>query len=116
MLMAKARYGKGRARYLEFLIDSGADYTLISKSNAYLLGLNYSEINKREVKVEVANLAFISTKKVSLKLTIEGEEINVPALIANQEVENLLGRKGVFDKYDITFKEREQRVIFKKAA
>jgi hypothetical protein len=51
MLTAKLQKGKNKARYFEFLIDSGADYTLISKSDAYLLGIEYEKIDTKELKL-----------------------------------------------------------------
>lgn len=98
---------------MEFLVDSGADYTLISASNAFLIGIDYKKINKPEMKIEVANLTFIKTKKVHLTMCIENQIFCIPVLVANQEVENLLGRKGFFDKFDILFQERLQQMIFK---
>ena len=112
--MAKLRKGGGRARYFEFLVDSGADFTMISKSYASLLGVEYDKIKSAEIKVEVANLAFIHAKKTTFILTIEGNDFSVPVLIANEEVECLLGRKGVFEIFDITFQEKQQHLVFKK--
>lgn len=114
MLMAKLRKSKGRARYFEFLIDTGADYTLISQYDAQLLGINYRNIKQKEIKVEVANLAFIHTKKISLLLTIEGREFIVPVLVAREQVESLLGRRGIFEHFDVLFQEHNQQVLFKK--
>ena len=112
--MAKLKKGNGKARYFEFLVDSGADFTMISKSYSSLLDVDYDTIKSAEIKVEVANLAFIHAKKITLILTIEGNDFSVPVLIANEEVECLLGRKGVFESFDITFQENQQQVIFKK--
>lgn len=114
MVTAKLRMQKGKARYFEFLIDTGADYTLISQYDAQLLGLKYKNIKQKEIKVEVANLAFIHTKKVSLILTIEDYDFNVPVLIAREEVESLLGRKGIFEHFNVLFQEYSEQVIFKK--
>lgn len=114
MLMAKLRKPRGKARYFEFLIDTGADYTLISQYDAQLLGIKYKNIKQKEIKVEVANLAFIHTKKVSLLLTMEGRDFTIPVLIAREKVESLLGRKGVFEHFDILFQEHNEEVIFKK--
>ena len=102
----------GPAKYMGFLIDTGADFTLVSRSSAFSIGLDYSKISSPEIKIEVASLATIMTKKVELIMTIEGRNLLIPILIANQEVENLLGRKGIFDYYDVTFQQREGRVIF----
>lgn len=113
MLTARLRTSNGKAKYFKFLIDSGADYTLISRSDALIIGIDYSELNSQEIEVEVANLTFIHAKKTTLIITIENQDLTIPVLIAKEDVECLLGRKGIFDKFDVTFKEREQIVIFK---
>lgn len=64
------------------------------------------------MQVEVANLAFIHTKKTTLTLTIEKENFPVPVLVARENVESLLGRKGLFNKFDVLFKENEEKVVF----
>ena len=112
MIMAKLGMPHGRARYFRLLVDSGADYTLISSADALLLGLDYQEIRSPETKVEVANMASIHTKKTLLTLTIESLAFKIPVLVAKEEVECLLGRKGVFDQFDILFQEKEGRVVF----
>ena len=114
MIMARLRKDDAKSKYLEFLIDSGADYTMISSSYAEALGLKYEDIESKEIKVDLANNSFIHTKEAPFTMTIEGKDLTIPVLIANEELEPLLGRKGVFENYDITFQEHQQRVIFKK--
>lgn len=108
------RLGKlnGPAKYMGFLIDTGADFTLISRSSAFSIDLDYPLISSPEIKIEVANLATILAKQTELIITIKDRNLLIPVLIADQEVENLLGRKGIFDYYDITFQQREKQVIF----
>lgn len=113
MIMAKLRAKQGRARYFEFLIDSGANYTLISKSDAYVLGIDYKNIKKNEIKVEVANMTFIHGKKINLILIIENIELKIPVFVAKEEIENLLGRKGVFEYFDVLIQERKKQVILR---
>ena len=115
MITAKLRKPRGKARYFRFLIDSGADYTLISQKDAFLLGINYKKIRRKEIKVELANSSSVSAKKIELLLSIENLEFKIPVLIFKKEVDSLLGRKGVFDLFDITFKEREGFIVFKRA-
>lgn len=112
MVVAKLRKDDGPARYFEFLIDSGADYSLISRYDAALLDISYKELQQPEVKVEVANLTWIHTKKIVLLLTLNGYELRVPILIAREYVEALLGRKGVFEYLDMLFEERKELVTF----
>ena len=112
LVTAKLRYGRERARYFSFLVDTGADYTLISKSNAVLLGIDLAKLKKEKTKVELANLSFIEAYRVRLEITLGDLNFKIPVLVADEEVECLLGRKGVFDKFDVLFKERERILVF----
>lgn len=112
--MAKLRKHKGKARFFEFLIDTGADYTLISQYDAALLGIDYKKLKQKEIQVEVANLAFIHTKKMSLILTLEEDDISIPVLISKENVASLMGRKGIFEHFDVLFQERNAQVVFAK--
>ena len=112
--MAKLGKDKTSARYFEFLIDSGADYTLIPKSAATMLGVDYNKIPKQKTKIETANLQSIQAKKTELLFIINKTKLKIPVLICEEEVECLLGRKGIFENFNITFKEKEQEVIFNK--
>jgi predicted aspartyl protease len=112
--MAKLSKKSNKARYIGMLIDTGADFTLISRSYASLLGIKYNELKSETEKVEIANLETINARKTRINIEIDGENFDIPILIANGEVEALLGRKGVFDRYEVTFQEAEQQVILKK--
>ena len=114
MLMEKLGLPGKRARYFELLIDSGADYTLISKSDAMIFGLDYDKLTTKEQELEAANQTKILAKKTTLMIAINGDELKIPVFISKNEVERLLGRKGIFENYEITFQERKQKVIFKK--
>ena len=113
-IMAKLSFGENTPRYFEFLIDSGSDYTLISQSDALVLGIHYEDIRGQESTAELADLNIIHTKKINLELKIDDITLNIPVLVAKEKVECLLGRKGVFDKFDILFQESKQQVILKK--
>lgn len=114
MLMAKLGKDKTSARYFEFLIDSGADYTLIPKSAATILGIDYNKIPNQKTKIETANLQSIQAKKIKLFFIINDIKFKIPVLISEEEGECLLGRKGIFENFNITFKEKDQEVIFDK--
>ena len=112
MIMAKLGVSPESSRYFRLLIDSGADYTIISQKDAILLGLDYRKMRSPEIKVEVANLTSIHAKKTTLWITIETVELRIPVLVTKEEVECLLGRKGVFDYFDVTFQEGKEQVLF----
>ena len=114
-LMAKLSTDRNQGRYFRFLIDSGADYTLIPKSKAILLGISYKKLKNTESIVEASNHSYIKTKTTHLYITIEKITVKIPVLICDEEVECLLGRKGVFENFNITFQEKNQRVIFRKS-
>ena len=54
-IMAKLWISKESLRYFEFLVDSWADFTIISKSSATYLWIDYKNIKSEEINVEVAN-------------------------------------------------------------
>lgn len=114
MLMAKLSTDQNKGRYFRFLIDSGADYTLIPKSKAILLGLNYKDLKTTEGTVEASNHTYIKTKTTHLHLTIDRITIKIPVLVCEEEIDCLLGRKGVFENFEITFREKQQEVVFRK--
>lgn len=103
---------QGRQRYVEFLIDTGADQTVISSTNI-LIDLDYKDIPGPEVNLEMANSSFFKAKQMNFVIKICGGNVLAPVYVVNQVIENLLGRRGIFEHFDITFQETKQQVIFK---
>lgn len=98
--------------WLEFhpYIDSGADITMIPLSFGELLGW---QIDKSKIFQTggIRGSVPIIYKTAEIRI---GEK-NIKTQIAwalLEEVPPLLGRKGVFDKFDILFKQRKGEVIF----
>lgn len=115
MLTAKLQKGNLSAKYFEFLIDTGADYTLMSQYDASLFGVQYDDINSVEIKIEAANQTLLHAKKAKVTMSLGMYSLIVPILISREQVEiPLLGRKGVFNQFEITFKEKEGVVTFKR--
>ena len=91
-------------------IDSGADITLIPYTLGLKLGFRISE--------EIINLHGVrgiglpvEIRKVKMRIgNIELEPRVAWALI--EEAPPLLGRLDIFDKFNITFKEKEGKIIF----
>ena len=83
--MAKLGLPGKRGRYFELLIDTGADYTLISKSDAMILGLDYDKLTTKERELEASNQTKIPAKKTTLLITINGEEQKIPVFISKKE-------------------------------
>ncbi len=93
-------------------IDSGADVTLLPRSVGELLGF---EIRRGEEIKEVKGLGNsripIVVRRVSMKVGEKKFEARV-AWSLTEDVPLVLGRLDVFNKFDILFKEREEKVVF----
>ena len=119
MILVRLGLPGKKARFFQMLIDSGADHTLISKSDAAVLGLDYEKIRSKETEHTAANLSPIHGKMAKILITLIGNkdeeiEFDIPVFVTREEVECLLGRKGIFEKFEILFREKEQEVIFNK--
>lgn len=98
------------------LIDSGADISAISKDMAEVIGL--------DMEGEVTSAFGIGGKVDSIETTMNIEmskaheqyrfSIPVKIILDHFEFPLLLGRAGFFDKFKITFSQKEEKVILKK--
>lgn len=95
-----------------FLIDSGADISLVKRGFGELLGFKIKEGE------EIKQLSGISTntipyihRKIKMKIGEKEFEARI-AWSLIEDVPLVLGKLDVFDKFDIIFKEREGKVIF----
>jgi hypothetical protein len=101
------------SRQINMLVDSGADFCLMSKELGLDLGY---EVGREEVfsKAEgVGGAVDYVLRKVDV--AIDGHALNVPIawLQTDAVVEHLLGREVVFDQFDIEFKQCDRQIIFK---
>lgn len=101
-----------RGGWIEFhpYIDSGADVTLIPLSLGKLIGLNVDEKSIEQIGGIRGIVPVIYNQA---KMKIGGIEMVVSiawALI--EEVPPLLGRRDIFDKFHITFKQELGEIIF----
>jgi len=95
-----------------FLIDSGADVSLITRSLGEILGFKLLE--KEEIK-ELSGVGPSTIPYVLRTIKMKIGEKEFDARIAWSLIEDIplvLGRLDVFDKFNILFKERERKVIF----
>ena len=91
-------------------IDSGADLSLFTRSDAALLGLNLREGEYRPIMGIGGVLIPAYIHCVNLK--IEGTVLSVKTAFADSdEVPRLLGRTDVFNHFRITFDERKLETI-----
>lgn len=100
-----------------FLVDSGADYTVIPIELAEILGLDLS--GHREQTSGVGGTIY--TKETSMIVQVknahENYNIKVPIhviLKRDSKIPPLLGRKKFFDAFQITFNQKERKIILKR--
>ena len=105
------------------LVDSGADVCFIPRSIANILTLELDEETKKESIGAGGKFTTYKTK-VYLEIFYKGERIGVdtvdvvfpkadpPGVEIKRNI--LIGRKGLFSKYQITFNDKQQTLDFKK--
>ena len=102
-----------RVRNFEFLLDSGADYSLLSKECAEELGMDFDTGKKREVKGISHSAIHCVEKKVSM--TVPGFDAPFESMVlVSRELRllhNLLGRDNFFIKYRIGLDQKEKKLV-----
>lgn len=112
-----AKFGKNKdeLHFVDFLVDTGADYTMMSKFDAEAIGVNYEKIKGREIVLEAANMTSIRGKETRLIMSLRDMTFSIPAIITKGENERVLGRIGFFDKFDVTFRQKSGMVVIEEA-
>ncbi|OGG14362.1 hypothetical protein A2773_02905 [Candidatus Gottesmanbacteria bacterium RIFCSPHIGHO2_01_FULL_39_10] len=101
--------------YIEFhpYIDSGADLTLIPLSLGKLLGLHIDEKHMEQIGGIKGSVPIIQTE---CQMRIGQEDLKAKiawALI--EDVPPVLGRTDIFDRFNVTFKQKEGIIKFEKS-
>jgi hypothetical protein len=98
----------------EFLVDSGADFSLIGYQSGLSLGFERAK-NEKVYTGEAAGGAEISYLLRDVKMNIDGHTFSVTVawLLDENSDELLLGREIVFDFFDIEFKQADEQILFK---
>lgn len=112
-------WGVGQRFEFIALLDSGADVSVIPKDVAELLGLDLS--GKREEARGIGGKVQTVQTRINLELgkphekyTFNSMPIKVILEDGNMEIPILLGRLGFFDRFTITFNQKEEKIILKK--
>lgn len=94
-----------------FLLDSGADITLLTTSIADTFGLVYDK--KKLIRLFGIGEHSINAYPGSIKLKHRDKELSVRTYFSTvKESTLLLGRLDVFNKFDITFSISKKQIIF----
>lgn len=98
-----------------FLIDSDADCSLISNEAGDLLGFRKQKEDPILTAYGVGGMVRYILKMVDC--VIEDNKLTIPVAWVQTEGINdlIIGRAVVFDYFDIEFKQRIEKIIFKKA-
>ncbi len=99
------------------LVDSGADISAMPKGFADILGIDLTDKQETIGGIGGKTGAIKTTLDVAFHIGHETVRMNLPIYVVLDEKNNfpfLLGRGGFFNLFDITFKENEKRVVFKK--
>lgn len=105
------------SRALTLYIDSGADVSILTRSYGELFGHNVTKGRKLVLK-GIGNL-HLAAYLHKTKLLIGKHEIDAEVAIAeNDDVPNVLGRRDIFNLFEIQFKNIQEctRLIRKKHA
>jgi hypothetical protein len=104
----------GHWRAITLYVDSGADISILRRSYGELLGLEVSK--GRPTKFKGFGKGEIKAYLHDLELKIGEEVIKIKVGICdNDEVPNVLGRTGVFDKYIVTFLNGMEKTSFQRS-
>lgn len=100
--------------WIEFhpYVDSGADITLIPLSLGKLMGFTRDDKKIEQIGGIRGSVPVIYSQ---IRMKIGGIEMNVNiAWALSEKVPPLLGRKDIFDKFHITFKQDKEEITFNK--
>ncbi len=95
-------------------VDSGATYTILSIDDAHRMGIEW-ESGKAQMIV-VGDGSFIPVYFHDLSIQIDKWQVTAPVGFSERLGVgfNLLGRKGIFDQFQVCFNDHTRKVTFKK--
>jgi hypothetical protein len=95
-------------------VDSGATFSILNTDDARRIGLEWDK--GRRQMIVVGDGSFIPTYLHDLTLQIAGYEIIAPIGFSERLGLgfNILGRTGIFDKFQVCFNDYARKVTFQK--
>jgi hypothetical protein len=96
---------------LRLLVDSGADITVITRSDGNLLGLT---IEPGEAPMYLRGFSghVVAGYRRDVTVTIQGHSFPAPVFwAASDEVHRVLGREGVFDRFDVDIRQADRQIL-----
>lgn len=107
-------WGRGRWHSLWVYVDSGASFTILHTYEASRLGVDLRKCPKFYIVVAGDRRIPVFTRTLKLRLDRTVVPVEVGFCSALGGAFNLLGRKGVFDRFKVCFDDRNETVSFNK--
>ena len=106
---------EGLKYHFMVLLDSGADVSAIPKQIAELLGLDLSGEKEKAFGIGGEVPAIETSMNIEVGRGHENYSFRIPVkvILDDSDFPPLIGRAVFFDKFDITFRQHERRVILK---
>lgn len=98
------------------VLDSGADFTAFSKEVAELIGVDLSGPPHPTFGIGGKVKAVLSSVIVNITKGHENYNFKIPVIVIDDlcDFGVLLGRQGFFDKFKITFDQKNKKISFKR--
>lgn len=93
-----------------FLMDSGADFSMMPRSQARRLGVEL----KGATEVQITGIDGVPQRAPvrEIALRIGEAEVHIPCVFSpNPDAPYLIGRMGFFSRFNITFDNRRKKIV-----
>jgi len=95
---------------MEFLVDSGAVVSALPKTAAEELGIDLTSLPRITIEGFAGQKTFAYKGEMVMK--IGSQEETIPVVFSeNPQANNILGRIGFFDKFNVEFNAKSQEII-----
>lgn len=105
-------HGPDNSVSVEFLVDSGADTTIVPWQVGQFLGWSIGASDTPYIMSGVSGNMTCYERHINIQIGMIRFECTAMWALSD-DVPNLLGRQDVFDHYNIEFRQRDKKVIFR---
>jgi len=98
---------------ITFLVDTGADVSMLPRSWAQRLGIKLKELPSHTMLIASGKEMKAYRSQIVIKLSDNSREINIPCTFtASDKTPLLLGRLGIFKIFTLEFSHRQEALYF----
>lgn len=98
-------------RAVTMLIDSGADISVLSRGYGELFGHNVEK--GRPIRLKSIQGTFLQAYIHNMEMLVGEQAVAVEVAISKEDdIRNVMGRKSLFDLFEIHFKNKKQETWF----